>query len=71
MTPEALARIAGLQAEAAALDPGDLPGAFSLEAQLLISLLIFVSEEERYPRPRYKGGAVALERLFQAVGDPD
>tara|TARA_R110002072_G_scaffold73506_1_gene175003 strand:- start:3117 stop:3647 length:531 start_codon:yes stop_codon:yes gene_type:complete len=71
LTPEALARIAGLQAEAAALDPGDLPGAFSLEAQLLISLLIFVSEEERYPRPRYKGGAVALERLFQAVGDPD
>ncbi|MBL4849308.1 MAG: hypothetical protein JKY65_27595 [Planctomycetes bacterium] len=70
LTPETLATVSALQAEAAALDPGDLPGAFSLEAQLLISLLIFVSEEERYPRPRYRGGAVALERLFQAVGDP-
>lgn len=71
LTPAALEQIAALQAEAADLDPGDLPGAFSLEAQLLISLLIFVSEEERYPRPRYKGGAVALERLFEAVGGPE
>lgn len=74
LTPAALEAIAGLQAEAAGLEQGlevELPGAFSLEAQLLISLLIFVSEEERYPRPRYRGGAVALERLFEAVGPPE
>lgn len=72
LTPEALEVLSQLQGEARALDPDNvLGGPFSLEAQLLISLLIFVSEEERYPRPRYKGGAVALERLFQAVGDPE
>ncbi|MGE0712429.1 MAG: hypothetical protein AB7N76_10310 [Planctomycetota bacterium] len=66
--PDELGELGALAAEADALDPGDLPGAFPLEGVVLCLLLIFVSEEERYPRPRYKGARVLWERLREVVG---
>jgi hypothetical protein len=63
---EAIGRVAG---EAAQLDAeGELPGPYRAEELVLACLLIFVSEEERYPRPRYQGCEVALQRFLDAVG---
>lgn len=67
LTPETLSEIARLALAAAALDRPELPGAFPLEASWLCFLLIFVSEEERYPKPKYKGADVLLERLLDVV----
>jgi hypothetical protein len=69
---EAIAAIAreAVKLERACQEAGPLPGAFSLEALVVCLLLIFVSEEERYPRPRFRGGDVALERLLEALPLP-
>lgn len=70
LEPAALERIAEVAAQAADLDAAqpDLPGPYSAEELILASLLIFVSEEERYPRPRYQGCQVALDRFLDALG---
>ncbi|HBP22492.1 MAG TPA: hypothetical protein DEA08_32525 [Planctomycetes bacterium] len=68
LTPDVLSRLVEVGRAASELDPGDLPGVFPLEGLVLTALLIFVSEEERYPRPRYKGGDVALERFLDVIG---
>lgn len=69
LTAETLAELGDLALEGAALTRAhpELPGSFTPEALLLIQLLIFVSEEERYPRPRYRGGDVAWERLRETL----
>src|SRR5690606_12282129 len=56
---EALLRVARAAAELDQAAPS--PGALSAEALVVACMLIFVSEEERYPRPRYRGSDVALE----------
>jgi hypothetical protein len=68
LRPEVLDELTHIARDAHALDPGDLPGVFPLEGLLLCCLLIFVSEEERYPRPRYRGADVAYERLREVIG---
>lgn len=69
LEPEALALVREVAAEAAALDEtqAELPGAFSLELLLMCCLLIFVSEEERYPRPKKKGSDYTLERIRELI----
>ncbi len=39
-------------------------GPWSVEALTAAIALIFVSEEERYPRPRYQGCDVAYDRFL-------
>jgi len=69
LEPAGLEAIASVVADAAALDgAGELPGPFTLEELVAAALLIFVSEEERYPRPRYRGCGVALARFRDAIG---
>jgi hypothetical protein len=69
LTPQVLAEIRALLTRAADLDAEHPPGR-GLRAEELVAaaLLIFVSEEERYPPPRYRGSALALERFLEAVG---
>jgi hypothetical protein len=70
LTPEALRGLVGLANAASDLD-GAAPaaeGAYSWEALVLCAALIFVSEEERYPRPRFRGADVALERFLDVIG---
>jgi hypothetical protein len=58
-------------ARAAALVDGEVgasaAGTLSVEALVVACMLIFVSEEERYPRPRYRGSDVALETLLEVI----
>lgn len=42
-------------------------GTLSAEALVVACMLIFVSEEERYPRPRWRGSDVALETLLEVL----
>ena len=67
LDPQALGEVAAVARDAAALEgpPGE---GFSVEELVVACLLIFVSEEERYPRPRYRGCDVAWERLQAMVG---
>lgn len=79
LEPATLAGLAALFARGHALGQ-DLPEPcepWSLEALTAAIALIFVSEEERYPRPKYQGCDVAYERFRscfplppQADGDP-
>lgn len=71
LDPEALEGLLRV-ARAAALVDGEAPaspatGALSVEALVVACMLIFVSEEERYPRPRYRGSDVALETLLEVI----
>jgi hypothetical protein len=68
LTPRVLGRIVKLAAAAAALDRRhvDVPG-LPVETLILALALVFASEEERYPRPRYKGSDVARERLLELL----
>ena len=70
LSPEALAALMDLGREAHDLEARapSAQGAFTWEALVLCATLIFVSEEERYPRPRYKGADVALERFLDVIG---
>lgn len=72
LTPEALAALGEVAQAAAVLDARapTAAGTYTWEELLVSCMLIFVSEEERYPRPRYKGGDLALERLIEATGLP-
>jgi len=67
LDPAGLAAIEAVLARAAELG-GPAAGGLETEELVACCLLIFVSEEERYPRPRYRGGDVAWERLVDAVG---
>ncbi|MEZ6187249.1 MAG: hypothetical protein R3F62_19830 [Planctomycetota bacterium] len=69
LEPAALEGLAGLLARARALEPATDPeaGPWSLEALTAAIALIFVSEEERYPRPRYQGCDVALGRFLDCL----
>jgi hypothetical protein len=70
LEPAALARLVAVGAAAARLDRArrrPLPGALPAEALVVACTLIFVSEEERYPRPRYRGADVALETLLEVL----
>src|SRR5258708_5342742 len=60
--PEVAAAGTGLHSRREAV-PG-LP----LDALLLTLALVFASEEERYPRPRYRGSDVAVERILELIG---
>ena len=69
LEPDGLEEIGAVARQAADLDQGGaLPGSYSAEELVVAALLIFVSEEERYPRPRYRGCQVALERFREALG---
>lgn len=69
--PEALEGLMRVARAAAALDRGAGPrqGSLSAEALVVACMLIFVSEEERYPRPRYRGSDVALETLLEILAN--
>jgi len=72
LTPSILSRIVKLGLAAARLDArheGSVPG-LPCSVLVLALALIFVSEEERYPRPRFKGSDVARERLLELLADP-
>jgi hypothetical protein len=69
-TPRALARIAALGRAGARIDrrlAKPAPG-LPVEVVLVAMLLVFVSEEERYPRPRHSGADMALGRALEALG---
>lgn len=70
LTPETLANLMSLGCKARALEEraASAEGAFTWEELMMCASLIFVSEEERYPRPRYRGGDVALERFLDVIG---
>lgn len=76
LEPATLAGLAALFARGHDLGQGleELGGPWSLEALTAAVALIFVSEEERYPRPRYQGCDVAFERFLSCLpagrGDP-
>jgi hypothetical protein len=67
LTPEALQDLRDVAAQARARDGSPAADGFAWEELVVCSLLIFVSEEERYPRPRYRGGDVALERFLDVL----
>lgn len=62
-----LERVAAAAAAAGALHPPADGEETSLEALVVACLLIFVSEEERYPPPKGRGAAVALETLLEVL----
>lgn len=62
---EGLLRVARAAADLDRVAPP--PGALSTEALVVACMLIFVSEEERYPRPRFRGSDVALETLLEVL----
>lgn len=70
LEPAALEGLERVARSAAAADRelGPLPGAMRVEEVVVASMLIFVSEEERYPRPRYKGARATLETLLEVLG---
>lgn len=71
LDPTALERLLEVGRAAARLDRDrarPAPGALSVEATVVACTLIFVSEEERYPRPRFRGSLVALETLLEVLG---
>ena len=69
LDPDALSALLAVLEAAAELrrTHAPLPG-LPLEALVGSLLLIFVSEEERYPRPKYRGGDVLMERFLEMVG---
>jgi hypothetical protein len=69
LSPAALSDLVALGAEARALEERapSADGAYTWEELVVCASLIFVSEEERYPRPRYKGGDVALARFLDVI----
>jgi hypothetical protein len=70
LTPDSLAGLVDVFAAARRFD-SQAPasqGTYSWEELIVSFMLIFVSEEERYPRPKYRGGDMALERLSEATG---
>lgn len=69
LTPGALDRLTRLSEAGARLDRRHeaVPG-LPLDVLLLSLALVFASEEERYPRPRYKGSDVAVERILELLG---
>ena len=69
LTPEVLGRLEALLERAAELDGGEVAGVFRVEELVASAALIFVSEEERYPRPRYQGCGMALGRFAEALGE--
>lgn len=70
LDPAALEAIVATLEAAARLAPPDPQGGLTPEELVACCLLIFVSEEERYPRPRYRGADLAWERLTDALGPP-
>ncbi|MCO5168524.1 MAG: hypothetical protein M9894_19465 [Planctomycetes bacterium] len=71
LDPPALERLLAVGRAAARLDrrrARPAPGALSIEATVVACTLIFVSEEERYPPPRWRGSLVALETLLEVLG---
>lgn len=68
-TPASLAKIARLGEAAAKVDrrlkkpPPGLP----IEVLVVAMMLVFVSEEERYPRPRHSGADMALGKALEAL----
>lgn len=70
LDPAALEGLLRVARAAADLDrsPDPPPGSLTTEALVVACMLIFVSEEERYPRPRWRGSDVALETLLEVLG---
>jgi hypothetical protein len=69
LTPAALRGIERLAAAGAKLDVrfADAVPGLPADAALLALALVFASEEERYPRPRYRGSDVAVERVLELI----
>jgi hypothetical protein len=71
LTANVLGRLVKLTRAGARLDERHtLPG-LPCDVLVLSLALVFASEEERYPRPRYKGSDVARERLVELLTGPD
>lgn len=68
ISPTVLRRLERLGAAARALDTGRPPAGLAADALVLSLALVFASEEERYPRPRYKGCDVAAGRVLELLG---
>ncbi|RMG16283.1 MAG: hypothetical protein D6731_06610 [Planctomycetota bacterium] len=68
LTPAALDELGAVARAAREREVDASPGPYSLEELVVSALLIFVSEEERYPRPRYRGADVALGRFLEVLG---
>ena len=69
LTPAALRGIERLAGAGAKLDRRFLdavPG-LPVDAAILTLALVFTSEEERYPRPRYRGSDIAAERVLELI----
>jgi hypothetical protein len=68
VTPAALTRLVALgpASERIAEKFPEIPG-LPLDALVLSLALVFASEEERYPRPRYKGCDVARQRIVELL----
>ncbi len=68
LSPESLAALTDLGREANAIEEhAPAQAGFAWEELVVCVVLIFVSEEERYPRPRYKGGDLALQRFLDVL----
>ena len=68
LSPESFASLLDLGRQARALEErAPVERGLSWEELVVCAVLIFVSEEERYPRPRYKGGDVALQRFLDVL----
>ncbi len=72
LTARVLGQLEKLTRSAARLDTRHaktLPG-LPCDVLVLTLALVFASEEERYPRPRFKGSDVARERLVELLTAP-
>jgi hypothetical protein len=68
LTPRVLRRFTALGKAARRLDAGVTEGRVPADALVLAFALVFASEEERYPRPRYRGCDVAFDRVVELLG---
>lgn len=67
LSPGALGRVQAVLRAGRAMEGAGL--GLAPEALLAACLLLFVSEEERYPPPRFQGGQMLLGRLLEALGE--
>lgn len=69
LDPKGLEALQGVARRAAELHRAhpDLSGTFPLEALVVSCLMIFVSEEERYPRPAHQGSDYTLGRILERL----
>ena len=67
LTPGVLRRLELLGTAASKLDGRGREGSLASDALVMAFALVFASEEERYPRPRYKGCDIAADRVLELV----